>query len=62
MPVIIPLAWFMMIYPSWIAARALIRGINIHSITGLTAQAAIAAMVMTAWDVVMGSRHGRRWG
>jgi uncharacterized membrane protein len=27
--------------------------INIHSIPGLTAQAAIAAMAMTAWDVVM---------
>ena len=52
-PVIIPLAWFMMIYPSWMVARALIRGIKIHSIPGLTAQALVAAMVMTAWDVVM---------
>jgi uncharacterized membrane protein len=52
-PVIIPLAWFMMIYPSWVVARALIRGINVHSIPGLTALAAVAAMVMTAWDVVM---------
>ena len=52
-PVIIPLAWFMMIYPSWMVARALIIGIKIHSIPFLTAQAAVAAMVMTAWDVVM---------
>jgi putative membrane protein len=52
-PVIIPLAWFMMIYPSWIVARALLRGVETRSIPGLATQAAIAAMVMTAWDVVM---------
>jgi uncharacterized membrane protein len=52
-PVIIPLAWFMMTYPSWMVARALIRGINSPSIPGLTAQAVVGAMVMTAWDVVM---------
>jgi putative membrane protein len=52
-PVIIPLAWFMMIYPAWMAARALLRGVDVHTIPGLTALAAVAAMVMTAWDVVM---------
>jgi putative membrane protein len=52
-PIIIPLAYFMMIYPSWLVARALLRGVNAHSISGLTAQAAVAALVMTAWDVVM---------
>jgi putative membrane protein len=52
-PVIIPLAWFMMIYPSWMVARALTRSLDTHSILGLTAVAAVAALVMTAWDVVM---------
>jgi uncharacterized membrane protein len=62
-PVIIPLAWFMMIYPSWMVARALLRGVNTHSLPGLTAQAAIAAWVMTAWDVVMdpGMAAGGNW-
>jgi len=52
-PVIIPLAWFMMIYPSWMVATALTRGVQAHSLTGLTARAAIAAWAMTAWDLVM---------
>ena len=52
-PVLIPLAWFMMIYPSWVVARALTRGVETRSAAGLVGQAAIAAMVMTAWDTVM---------
>ena len=52
-PVIIPLAWFMMIYPSWMVGRELLRGINTRSVTGLTRLAAVAALVMTGWDVVM---------
>lgn len=52
-PVLIPLAWFMMIYPSWVVARALTRGVNVRSAAGLIASAFIAAMVMTAWDTVM---------
>ncbi len=52
-PVIIPLAWFMMIYPSWRVAQALVRGVSASSIGGITVQAAIAALVMTGWDMVM---------
>jgi putative membrane protein len=52
-PVLIPLAWFMMIYPSWVVARALLRGVETSSPVGLAGQALIAAMVMTAWDTVM---------
>jgi putative membrane protein len=52
-PVLIPLAWFMMIYPSWVTARALLRGVNTQSVTGITALALVAALVMTAWDTVM---------
>lgn len=52
-PVLIPLAWFMMIYPSWMVARAMLKDVALDSFAGITATAAIAAMVMTAWDVVM---------
>jgi uncharacterized membrane protein len=52
-PIIIPLAWFMMIYPSWRVAKALISGVNQRSFAGITALAAVGALVMTAWDVVM---------
>src|SRR5271154_2747368 len=52
-PVIIPLAWFMMIYPSWMVARTIVSGIDTRSLPGLTAQAVVAAWVMTGWDVVM---------
>ena len=52
-PVLIPLAWFMMIYPSWVTARALLRGVDTQRASGMTALAVVAAMVMTAWDTVM---------
>jgi len=43
----------MMIYPSWMVAKALVGGIDTRSLLGATAQAAVAAGVMTGWDVVM---------
>ena len=52
-PILIPLAWFMMIYPSWVTAQALVRGLDTRSAAGIAALALIAAMVMTAWDTVM---------
>jgi uncharacterized membrane protein len=52
-PILIPLAWFMMIYPSWMVARALLRGVDQGSSVGNIARAAVAACVMTAWDTVM---------
>jgi len=52
-PVIIPLAWFMMIYPSWMVAKAMLRGIDGSALPGLTAQALVAAWVITGWDMVM---------
>lgn len=52
-PVLIPLAWFMMIYPSWVVARAVMRGVDTRSFAGLASQALIAAMIMTGWDTVM---------
>lgn len=52
-PVLVPLAWFMMIYPSWVVARALLRGVNTGSAAGVIGLASIAAMAMTGWDAVM---------
>jgi putative membrane protein len=52
-PVLIPLAWFMMIYPAWVTARALLRGVDTRTAAGIAALALVAAMVMTAWDTVM---------
>ncbi len=52
-PILIPLAWFMMIYPSWIVGRALLRGLDTRSSIGIPVLAFIAGMVMTAWDTLM---------
>ncbi len=52
-PVLIPLAWFMMIYPSWLVALALMRGLETRTPAAAISRAWIAAMVMTAWDTVM---------
>jgi uncharacterized membrane protein len=52
-PILIPLAWFMMIYPSWMTARALLRGVDRSTVTGNAALAVVAAGVMTGWDMVM---------
>jgi len=54
-PVIIPLASFMMVYASWIVAHFLLEGgSNPQSPTGAFARALVASTVMTAWDTVMG--------
>jgi putative membrane protein len=42
-----------MIYPAWVVARALVRGVDTRSAAGIAALALVAAMVMTAWDTVM---------
>jgi uncharacterized membrane protein len=52
-PILIPLAWFMMIYAAWAVGRGLLRGVDTGSPAGMAAQAMVAAMVMTAWDTVM---------
>ena len=49
-PLLIPVAWFMMSYPSLVMARALLRPRAAHSAWRL---AGLAAVVMTAWDLVM---------
>ena len=52
-PVLIPLGWFMMIYPSRVVAKAILRTIDLRSIPGITVLAALSAAVMSAWDLVM---------
>ncbi len=39
-PVLIPLGWFMMIYPSWMVAKAMLRTIGTRSIMGVAALSA----------------------
>ena len=63
-PVLIPLAWFMMIYPSREVAKAILRGVDTHSIPGMTVLAVLSAVVMTAWDLLMDpgmSTLGKNW-
>jgi uncharacterized membrane protein len=53
-PLIIPLAWFMMVYASWIVAHILLEGASTaSSFDGVLARAFIASTAMTAWDAVM---------
>jgi putative membrane protein len=57
-PILIPLAWFMMIYPSWRVAQTILRPASLRpesatSLKTITALALVAAFVMTAWDTVM---------
>lgn len=53
-PILIPLAWFMMLYPSWRVAQVLMPPSSPRPRWPfLLAQSAVAAMVITAWDTVM---------
>ena len=55
-PVIIPLAWFMMIYPSYIIANFIFSGKSLYfsnDIWKIAAISLLSAAVMTAWDFVV---------
>lgn len=52
-PVLVPLGWFMMIYPSWTVAQALLSGVDVRGPFGMVVLALTAAFVMTGWDMVM---------
>lgn len=55
-PIIIPIAWFMMIYPSFIIASLITFGSvskNHNSISKIVLLALVSAAVMTAWDLVV---------
>lgn len=62
-PIIIPLAWFMMIYPSWMVARAILRGADLGSPLGMIALAMVSALAVTGWDMVMdpGMARAHNW-
>ncbi len=51
-PLIIPAAWFMMTYPSFVIATRLVPA-QWHKALRLVGIAAIGALAMTAWDLVM---------
>lgn len=51
-PYIIPLAWFMMMYASFLIARSLTPVFKIPWV-GLLVCAALAGWIMTAWDLLM---------
>jgi putative membrane protein len=55
-PLLIPIAWFMMIYPSYVIANLIAGGpaLGSHGSVGRIAWLALlSAMVMTAWDLVV---------
>jgi uncharacterized membrane protein len=55
-PLLIPLAWFMMIYPSYVIANLVIEGRPLGTpagLRGLVRLAAASAVVMTVWDLVI---------
>ena len=55
-PIIIPLAWFMMIYPSYIIANMIFSKkplLNQNKISQIIVLSLLSAIVMTAWDFVV---------
>jgi putative membrane protein len=51
-PYLIPLAWFMMMYPSYLMARRLLPLLRLRRGAGV-ALAALAGLIMTGWDMTM---------
>ena len=53
-PAVIPLAWFMMIYASWVISIVLLDGARRpDSLAATVSRILVAALVMTAWDTAM---------
>jgi putative membrane protein len=55
-PILIPLAWFMMVYPSYVVANVIVDGRPIALRLGLghlLGLSVMAALVMTAWDLLI---------
>jgi uncharacterized membrane protein len=55
-PILIPLAWFMMIYPSYIVANLIAEGEVVtydRSLATIFKLSLLSAMVMTAWDLLI---------
>jgi putative membrane protein len=52
-PVLVPMGWFMMIYPSSVVAQALLQGVDVRRPLGMVILALFSALAMTGWDMVM---------
>lgn len=53
-PLIIPFAWFMMVYSSWVVARLLLEGAGRPAgWLPVLSRIVVASFAMTAWDTVM---------
>jgi len=55
-PILIPLAWFMLVYPSYVVANLIAHGWPVGTPGGrghLVRLALLGALVMTAWDLVV---------
>ncbi|HUP24329.1 MAG TPA: carotenoid biosynthesis protein [Thermoanaerobaculia bacterium] len=55
-PIVIPLAWFLMLYPSWLIANLMVRGEPVPVSRGfgdLAWRSLLGALVMTAWDLTL---------
>jgi len=55
-PVLIPLAWFMLVYPSYVVANLIVDGWPVGTPGGrghLVRLALVGALVVTAWDLVV---------
>ena len=52
-PIIIPIAWFMMIYPSYIIANLISNTHLTKNIPKIILIAALSAVIMTTWDLVI---------
>ena len=55
-PILIPLAWFMLVYPSYVVANLIVDGWPVGTPGGrghLVRLALVGALVMTAWDLVV---------
>ncbi len=53
-PVIIPAAWFMMLYPAWMTAGLLTR--RLRGAPAMLARVVLGAAAMTAWDLSLDPR------
>jgi uncharacterized membrane protein len=54
-PVVIPLAWFMMLYPAWETVRFLLQKVRFATLITI----ALSAFAMTAWDLSLDPRMVR---
>jgi len=52
-PLIIPIAWFMMLPPSWVIAQTLMNDVKKHTITYSLLFAGISGLAITAWDLFL---------